>query len=149
MKNKSLYILFLSLALLTSQIGWAQLPDWLAPSSQRQKTEKNGNVPRRPKPSDDDSKDTKDANKAPKDTKASNTTPSEPAPQSQVTPAQGEADVSMQAEAMPMDSAIRGTMQFAETQTARHAANTIARIVRIRFRGVSADLLDCHALRDK
>ena len=103
--------------MLTSQISWAQLPDWLAPSSQRQKTEKNGNLPRRPKPSDDDSKDTKNANKAPKDTKASSTTPSEPAPQSQATPAQGEADMSMQAEAMPMDSSIRGTMQFAETQT--------------------------------
>ena len=39
MNNRYLYILFLSLALLMSGTGWAQLPDWLAPSTQRKTTE--------------------------------------------------------------------------------------------------------------
>ena len=86
--------------MLTSQTGQAQLPDWLAPStSAKKKTEttKEASKPRKPSQTSQSSKPSQSSQ------------PSEPSGQS----AAVEADVPEAAQ----DSTIRGTMQFADTQS--------------------------------
>ena len=118
MNNKHLYIFLLSLALLMSNTGWAQLPDWLAPSSSANK--------RRPEPTatqrsrnnrnskdskeDKDNKDSNDSNVNRSATPA--TTPATTANET----ATGNAPVNPALPTAEGDSAIRGTIQFEDTQ---------------------------------
>ncbi len=89
-----------------SNAGWAQLPDWLAPSSSKNKKPAQTTQPKQPK-NDKNDKNDKSANN--KDNQA----------QQNAAPASAEADAAVAAEIPeePADTAIRGTMQFADTQT--------------------------------
>ena len=91
--------------MLTSQTGWAQLPDWLAPSASAKKKTETPKEPNKPK-------EPKQANKP----NASNQT--RPANQPGTSIAADEPEQpAMEVAEEPIDTAIRGTMQFEESQT--------------------------------
>ncbi len=85
------------MALLTSNTGWAQLPDWLAPSSSGKSKPAQTSQPKERKQQPKDDAGTQSA-------AADKRTESDQAPEAEI-PEE------------PVDTAIRGTMQFSDTQT--------------------------------
>ncbi len=112
MNNRYLYIIFLSLALLMSNAGWAQLPDWLAPSTQRKSEPSSQQQPRdRNNRNTDRNRNNRSAQSSQAQQPAQ---PAQPAPAAQAT---ANEPVDPTVPEAPQDSSIRGTMNFEDTQT--------------------------------
>ena len=104
----------ISLALLVSQAGWAQLPDWLAPSSSRNKSTTTTTTRDRRQPRNNDKSG--DAGKSNDSGKADKSGDADKTSTAAATTTE-DAAIDQTVPTAEQDSAIRGTMQFEDTQT--------------------------------